>query len=242
VSSGVARAGGLATDRSGEVFSFRTQRDESLLKVLANLGATPDKLSRIAYTVADPAPVWLDVLLGIGPLVVFALLTLFAWRRFANRGGNPMQSFAQTRARVAEDARSTVTFIDVAGIDEPLQELQEVVEFLKEPQKFAKLGARIPHGVLLVGPPGTPSPAKHGCPSSGSRDQNSSRCSSASAPVVYAICSAKPATVHRASSSSTKLTRLVASAERDWATPMMNASKRSIRSWSKWTDLMTMPA
>jgi cell division protease FtsH len=148
-------AGGLATDRSGEVFSFRTQRDESLLKVLANLGATPDKLSRIAYTVADPAPVWLDVLLGIGPLVVFALLTLFAWRRFANRGGNPMQSFAQTRARVAEDARSTVTFIDVAGIDEPLQELQEVVEFLKEPQKFAKLGARIPHGVLLVGPPGT---------------------------------------------------------------------------------------
>jgi cell division protease FtsH len=66
-----------------------------------------------------------------------------------------MQSFGQTQARIADGAHSTITFADVAGIEEPLQELHEVVEFLKEPHKFAALGARIPHGVLLVGPPGT---------------------------------------------------------------------------------------
>ena len=66
-----------------------------------------------------------------------------------------MQSFMETKARVADGTQSGITFADVAGVDEPVQELQEVVEFLKEPQKFAALGARIPHGVLLVGSPGT---------------------------------------------------------------------------------------
>lgn len=136
-------AGGRATERSGEVVSFSTQRDESILKVLSNLGASPDELSRIAYTVADPSPPWVDLLLGVGPLVFLALVGVIAWRRFVNRGQNPMQTFGQTRARVADGAQSIITFLDVAGIDEPLQELQEVVEFLKEPQKFAELGARI---------------------------------------------------------------------------------------------------
>jgi ATP-dependent Zn protease len=135
-------AGGWATDRSGEVFSLSTQRDESILKVLLNLGASPNELSRIAYTVADPPAPWLNRLLGIGSLLLFAVFGVVAWRRFASRGQNPMQSFGQTRARIADSAQSTITFADVAGIDEPLQELQEVVEFLKEPQKFAVLGAR----------------------------------------------------------------------------------------------------
>ena len=87
--------------------------------------------------------------------VLFAVIGVIAWRRFANRDANPMQSFGKTQARVANGGESTITFVDVAGIEEPLQELQEVVEFLKEPEKFAKLGARIPHGVLLVGSPGT---------------------------------------------------------------------------------------
>ena len=148
-------SGGRATDRSGQVFSFSTQRNEPLLKALSNLGLSPDDLSHVAYTVADPAPAWLGIMLEIGPLVLFALVIAVAWRRFANRSQNPMQSFGQTKARVADGAQSTITFEDVAGIDEPRQELQEVVEFLKEPQKFVDLGARIPHGVLLVGPPGT---------------------------------------------------------------------------------------
>ena len=151
----IGEADGLATTRSGETVHFTTQPGESVLKVLANLGATPDGLSRITYSVADPPAVGLGVLATLLPLVMFVGLALFAMRRFATRGGNPMQSFGQTQARVADAARPGITFLDVAGVDEPLQELQEVVEFLKEPTKFAELGARIPRGVLLVGPPGT---------------------------------------------------------------------------------------
>jgi cell division protease FtsH len=147
--------GGTATARSGEVVSFTTEQGQPLLKVLANLGVTPDQLSGITYSVSEPPPSWLGILLGIGPLVLFGVLMVFLFRRFSSRSGNPMQSFSETQARVADGTPSKITFADVAGIDEPQQELQEVVEFLKEPQKFAALGARIPHGVLLVGPPGT---------------------------------------------------------------------------------------
>ncbi|MBV9602110.1 MAG: ATP-dependent zinc metalloprotease FtsH [Chloroflexi bacterium] len=147
--------GGTATAQSGEVVSFTTEQDQPLLKVLANLGVTPDQLSRITYSVSEPPPSWLGILLSIAPLVLFGVLILFVLRRFSNRSGNPMQSFAETPARVTDGAPANITFADVAGIDEPLQELQEVVEFLKEPEKFAALGARIPHGVLLVGSPGT---------------------------------------------------------------------------------------
>ena len=146
---------GRATTRSGQVISFTTQRGESILKVLANLGATPDELSRITYTVADPPSIWLTAVFSVLPLLLLVGFGLFVMRRFASRGGNPMQSFGQSQARVAERTQAGITFLDVAGVEEPLQELQEVVEFLKQPEKFADLGARIPRGVLLVGPPGT---------------------------------------------------------------------------------------
>jgi cell division protease FtsH len=146
---------GLATTRSGEVVSFTTQPGESILKVLTDLGATPEELSPITYTVTDPPPFWLSAAFGLLPLVLFIAIGVVVMRRFANRGTNPMQSFRQSQARLADGAQSQITFLDVAGVDEPLQELQEVVEFLKEPAKFAELGARIPRGVLLVGPPGT---------------------------------------------------------------------------------------
>jgi cell division protease FtsH len=147
--------GGVATDRSGANFSFTSGQGESILKILANLGATPDELSAINYTIVDSPAGWLGMLLNIVPLLFFAAIMLFMLRRFASRGANPMQSFSQTQARVPDGSHSRITFVDIAGIEEPLQELQEVVEFLKQPQKFAELGARIPHGVLLVGPPGT---------------------------------------------------------------------------------------
>ena len=145
---------GRATTSAGQVVSFTTQRDEPILKVLANLGATPDELSRITYTVAEAPPSWLRAVLGLLPLLFFVGFGVFLMRRFAGRGGNPMQSFGQSQARVADPAQAGITFLDVEGVDEPLQELQEVVDFLKQPEKFADLGARIPRGVLLVGPPG----------------------------------------------------------------------------------------
>src|SRR5438309_6166947 len=88
-------------------------------------------------------------------LVLVGGIMLFAWRRMGDRGGNPMMSFGRSRARTTQNPENPITFVDVAGVEEPRQELQEIVEFLKEPQKFVALGARIPRGVLLVGPPGT---------------------------------------------------------------------------------------
>jgi len=156
VSIHVSGDGGVATARPGETLSFYTGPNSSTLTVLVRFGATPDDLAQVALSVADPPPRWLDFLLPMVPFVFFVGLLLFLWRRSAGQGGgNPLQAFGRSRARVSNPNQVAITFADVAGLDEPRQELQEVVEFLKEPEKFAALGARIPRGVLLVGPPGT---------------------------------------------------------------------------------------
>jgi cell division protease FtsH len=150
-----AEEGGLATTRSNQVLTFHTGTGTSVLKALATFGVTPADLSGIRYTVADPPAGWVGMVALFGPLLLFGAVMIFAWRRMRGSGGNPMQSFGRSGARVIQGDRPTITFLSVAGVEEPQQELQEVVEFLKEPQKFAALGARIPRGVLLVGPPGT---------------------------------------------------------------------------------------
>jgi cell division protease FtsH len=151
----VGDEGGTAKTRTGEVLSFHTGRSQSVLKVLTSFGVTPDQLANVAYTVTDPPAPWLGMLLTFGPLVLFGGIMLYAWRRMGDRGGNPMMSFGRSRARTVVYPQTAITFVDVAGVEEPRQELQEIVEFLKEPEKFVALGARIPRGVLLVGPPGT---------------------------------------------------------------------------------------
>src|SRR5262249_22934679 len=151
----VSKDGGVARVRSGELLSFYTGQGAPVLKVLASFGATPDELANVTYTVADPPGPWIGLLLSVGLLALIGAIMLSAWRRLGDRGGNPMVSFGRSRARAVRDDQIAITFVDVAGVDEPRQELQEIVEFLKEPQKFAALGARIPRGVMLVGPPGT---------------------------------------------------------------------------------------
>ena len=96
----------------------------------------------------------LPILMSVLPLLLMAGFFIFLMRQ-AQGAGNQAFSFGKSQARVFTGDKPTVTFADVAGAEESKQELQEVVEFLKEPQKFAALGARIPKGVLLVGPPGT---------------------------------------------------------------------------------------
>ncbi len=97
---------------------------------------------------------WLGLLLNILPFLLFGLFLLLIMRQ-AQGSNSQAMSFGKSRARLFTGSKVTVTFADVAGVDEAKEELAEVVEFLKYPEKFAALGARIPKGVLLVGPPGT---------------------------------------------------------------------------------------
>jgi cell division protease FtsH len=101
---------------------------------------------------AAPQPL-LGLLLQFVPIILMALLVLFILR--AQSGGSQALSFGRSRAKLQSENRPKVTFNDVAGIEEAKQELGEVVEFLKYPKKFQALGARIPKGVLLLGPPGS---------------------------------------------------------------------------------------
>ena len=110
-------------------------------------------LKKIDYTTRE-IPWWM----GMVPYVIIIVLMCLFWYFMMNKqeggGRGPMQ-FGRARAKLAQDDKRKVTFQDVAGADEEKAELQEIVEFLKNPQKFVQIGARIPKGVLLVGPPGT---------------------------------------------------------------------------------------
>lgn len=97
---------------------------------------------------------WPAILFQLLPFAFIILIILFIFRQ-AQGGSNQAMSFGKSRARLAAADKPTISFSDVAGVEEAKQELQEIVEFLKYPEKFISLGARIPRGVLLVGPPGT---------------------------------------------------------------------------------------
>ena len=97
---------------------------------------------------------WPSWLLNLAPLILLAALWFFMIRQMQT-GGNKALSFGKSRARLLSMQQKKVTFKDVAGVDEAKEELKEIIEFLREAQKFQKLGGRIPKGVLLVGPPGT---------------------------------------------------------------------------------------
>ena len=97
---------------------------------------------------------WVSILLNASPFIVLLAFWIFMMRQMQS-GGNKALSFGKSRARLHSTQQKKVTFKDVAGVEEAKEELQEIIEFLREPQKFQKLGGRIPKGVLLIGPPGT---------------------------------------------------------------------------------------
>ncbi len=99
---------------------------------------------------------FLSLFLGIGPILLIIWIFSRGFRQMQGGGGNSIFGFGRSKAKNLNDAdRPTVTFEDVAGVEEAKQELAEVVQFLREPEKFVQVGARIPKGVLMVGPPGT---------------------------------------------------------------------------------------
>jgi cell division protease FtsH len=143
---------------SQEPVQTRKEPGESVLDTLSALGVPEERLQRLPIVV-ESAPNtgaffnWLIMLL---PMILIFGFFIFIMRQAGGGGQNRAMQFGRSRARKMDEAdRPTVTFEDVAGSDEAKQELHEVVEFLREPQKFASLGARIPKGVLMVGPPGT---------------------------------------------------------------------------------------
>src|SRR5262245_55192502 len=125
--------------------------------------ANTDELSQLlqendvtvnAQPLETGAPWWQTLLFGFGPTILFVLLLFWLFRRAGNVQ-NALGAFGRSRARRYEPSGDKVTFADVAGIEEAKDELSEVVDFLRNPDKYRKLGGRIPHGVLLSGPPGT---------------------------------------------------------------------------------------
>ena len=99
----------------------------------------------------------MQLLVSFGPMLLLIAVWVFFMRQMqgGGAGGRGAMSFGKSKARMLEEDQIKVTFADVAGCDEAKEEVFEIVDFLKDPQKFQKLGGRIPHGVLLVGPPGT---------------------------------------------------------------------------------------
>ena len=118
-----------------------------LSKLLEQHGVVVDATS------PDGVPLWKSLIFGFGPTIILLLILFWIFRRMS--GSRTAGALGRSKARRYEPGRETVTFADVAGIDEAKQELTEIVDFLRDPDKYRRLGGRIPRGVLLSGPPGT---------------------------------------------------------------------------------------
>jgi cell division protease FtsH len=135
---------------NNETFTFEVS-NEHVLRDIASLMKDNDVP---CYFKSSSSSQWLFGLISYAPLLVFIGLWIFMMRQMQS-GGNKALSFGKSRAKLLSNQQKRVTFKDVAGVEEAKEELQEIIEFLKEPQKFQKLGGRIPKGVLMMGPPGT---------------------------------------------------------------------------------------
>jgi cell division protease FtsH len=135
------------TDINGRRFKVFAPQDVDLIKTL--------RVKNVKIKAKPPADSpWYNILISWFPMLVLIGVWIFFMRQMQSGGGKAM-SFGKSRARLLSDQQEKVTFQDVAGIDEAKEELGEIVDFLRDPKKFTRLGGRIPKGVLLMGPPGT---------------------------------------------------------------------------------------
>ena len=143
----------LALDKDGKVGK------DQIPFVVRNAWMTPEQINLLARSraISNSAPnvMVMNLLWGIAPFLVLGVLFWFFFIRQIKAAGKGALSFGKSKARMLAKDRNKTTFKDVAGVDEAIEEVSELVEFLKDPKKFQRLGGRIPKGVLMVGPPGT---------------------------------------------------------------------------------------
>ncbi len=132
----------------GRAFHTYAPNDQTLVQRLHSKGVSITARSQ------NDVPWFVSLLVSWAPLIVFIGLWIFMTRQMQGAGGKAL-GFGKSRAKLLTEAHGRITFEDVAGVDEAKQDLQEIVEFLRDPGKFQRLGGKIPRGVLLVGPPGT---------------------------------------------------------------------------------------
>jgi cell division protease FtsH len=160
VDEGNVRSVVIATESSGNsAIAGKLSSGEDFHTIAPNGANVSDKLIQKGVAVQvkaeESSSIWLYMLYNSLPFLLILGISYFVMRQMQKNAGSGAMGFGKSRARMLTEKQGRVTFADVAGIDEAREELQEIVEYLKDPGKFARLGGKIPKGALLVGPPGT---------------------------------------------------------------------------------------
>ena len=138
----------LWKDAEGKRFKTYTPEDPEMIKIIR------DKKIVIHAKKEDESPLWQNILISWFPMIILIGVWIFFMRQVQIGGGKAL-SFGKSKAKILTKEQHKVTFDNVAGIEEAKDELEEIIDFLRDPKKFTKLGGRIPKGVLLIGAPGT---------------------------------------------------------------------------------------
>jgi cell division protease FtsH len=146
---GAAAVTGKTTDNKRFETTANTEALSNTIQPLVNAGQL-----NVKFETKTASSTWLSIIPTVG-IIVLLIVFFFVLTQQTQGGGNRVMSFGKSKAKLHTDDKKKVTFADVAGADEEKEELGEIVDFLKAPRRFIELGARIPKGVLLVGPPGT---------------------------------------------------------------------------------------
>ena len=218
--------------------------DEQLDAELQAAGIEPEQLD----VDAQDQNLFVSLLINLIPFALIFLLFFFLMSQMQGGGGRVM-SFGKAKAKQISKDQPKVTFEDVAGAQEAVEELREIKDFLANPTKFQAIGAKIPKGVLLFGPPGTGKTllaravaGEAGVPFFSISGSDFVEMSSVWAPRVSVTCSSRPSPTPPRSSSSTRSTRSVATAAPAWAAGTTSASRPSTSCWWRWTASTSRPA